>query len=168
MPDFLRSQKPSMDEWVNRINQKLNYQSAKMEIVQWFGNTGNFVLRLLEENDHDTTILFQSVTGHKVVSLSLSELFWLINETRSTPNIEIEEKLRWKGGVGFQLNGRKRYFDDFRAGNDWVWCIKRGIAGIKRPVFPSQDMLGSGRKSRKGWVQLSRKLGKKLGPVIKQ
>ena len=108
---------PSMDEWVGELNQILSQKASRIHIVEWFGNTDNLVLRTPESNLRDVAAAFEMCTKIKCTALSLSELYFLIQEVSLTPIKQNMPCLDLKLGVGFQMTGVRRYFDDIQIGS---------------------------------------------------
>jgi len=158
---FSRYDEPhSMNEWVILINQKLGQMSQSMKVVEWFGSNGNFVLFTTKSNLREATELFQSSTGHKTVAITLSETYWLINEIRSIQAQRLEDNILLRKGIGFQLQGTKRYFEDFQVEWGLIRCIKPGVVGIMVPSL--QSTFTQKRRSLPPWQKIKRKLSNKL------
>ena len=152
-----------MRVWVGNINQILSHRSNNTKIVKWFANNGNFVLHSPIGNIRNVTDLFCSCTGHKAVVLSISELYWLIQEIRSIPDLNLEEDSVWNKGAGFQLKGKKRYFEDFQVGQNSIRCIKPGIVGVNRIILSNLNITNEDRKLRPKWAQVVRDLNNSIG-----
>lgn len=162
---FSRQHKPhTMNEWLILINQKLSHICKSTKVVDWFGSNGNFVIYTKRSNIREVSEIFQSSTGHKAIAITLSETYWLINEicTIIAKGLE-EDNIIWRKGIGFQLKGSKRYFDDFQVEWGMVRCIQPGIVGIMVPSF--QNVLTQKRKSFPSWQKIKRKLSNRLDGV---
>lgn len=59
--------RPAMHEWVTIVNKALSQHNSRIEIVEWFGTTDNFVLKLPKSNMHDAADIFESCTKIKLM-----------------------------------------------------------------------------------------------------
>jgi hypothetical protein len=121
----------SMDKWVGVLNKNLSRQGSRDHIVEWFGNTDNFVLRTWESNLSEVKATFEISNKIKCTALSLSEIYFLIHEISLIPIRQYVSDLNLKLGAAFQIKGAQKYFDDFQIGLVLVRCFQRGIATIK-------------------------------------
>ena len=153
----------SMDEWIGVLNQNLSRKASRFHIVEWFGNTDNFVLRTPVSNLRDIAATFEISTRIKCTAISLSELYFLIHEISLIPIKQNMSGLDLKLGIAFQMIGARRYFDDFQIGSILVQCFKRGIATIIQMKHVSgQETSGRNRKSPISWVRLNKILNDEL------
>ncbi len=152
-----------MRMWVEIINQNFHkYSSSKTAVVGWFGSNGNFVLNSRITNVLEITDFFCSCTGYNAVLLNLSHFYWLIQSVCSISDLEHKNASIWDRGAGFQLKGTKRYFDDFLVDQNRIWCIERGVAGVRQEIPPELDLPTSKRKKRPKWLKIAKRLGTKL------
>ena len=152
-----------MRVWVEIINQNLHrYNSSKTAVVDWFGSNGNFVLNSRITNVPEITGFFCSCTGYNAVLHNLSHFYWLIQSICSISDLEHKNASLLDRGAGFQLKGTKRYFDDFFVDQNRIWCIERGVAGVRREIRPALDLQISKRKLRPKWLKISKRLRTKL------
>ena len=93
---------------------------------------------------------------------NLSHFYWLIQSICSISDLEHKNASLWDRGAGFQLKGTKRYFDDFLVDQNRIWCIERGVAGVRREIRPALDLPISKRKLRPNWLKISKRLRTKL------
>jgi len=153
----------SMRALVESINQNFHrYSSSKTAVVGFFGNNGNFVLNSRITNVREITDFFCSCTGYNAVLLNLAHFYWLIQSICSISDLEHKNASLWDRGAGFQLKGTKRYFDDFLVDQNRIWCIERGVAGVRREIRPALDLPISKRKLRPKWLKISKRLRTKL------
>jgi hypothetical protein len=149
----------AMRPWIEIINQDFHRcSSGKTSVVGWFGGNGNFVLKSSITSVNEIRDFFCSCTGYNAGIFDLSHIYWLIQEVSSISNFENKNLSPWDKGIGFQLKGTKRYFDEFPIGQHRIWCIERGIAGMNLIVHPKPDLPKSKRKDQRKWSRLSKGL----------
>ena len=152
----------SMRLWVEDINQNLQRSSpGKTSVVEWFGSNGNFVLNSRITDDNEIQDYFCSCTGYNAVLFDLSHIYWIIQEISSISNSNTSP---WDKGVGFQLRGTKRYFEEFYIGQNRICCIERGVARVNRIIdpHPKPGFRKAEEKARIKWPRISKGLRKEL------
>ncbi len=155
---------PGMEEWVGELNGILERKNSKDRIVGWFGMSDNYVLRTTGSDLRDVSAKFEICTGIKCKALSLSWLNLLVKEIFFDATRQIRPGVDLKLGAGFQIEGRRRYFDDFQIGPFHVQCFSRSFAKMHQLRHKNeQEPHGRTRKSNINWVRLSKELDGKLG-----
>ena len=152
----------SMDEWVGVLNQNLSRQGSRDHIVEWFGNSDNFVLRTWGSNLREVKDTFEISNKIKCAALSLSGLYFLIHEISVIPIRQYVPGLNLKLGAAFQIKGAQKYFDDFQIGLVLVSCFQRGIATIQMKQVFEQQTSGQNLKLPFSWGRLNRVLDQKI------
>lgn len=152
----------TIQEWIISLNQILAQHDSKIKIVEWFGSTDNYVLKLPKAKKNDAVDIFETCTKIKGISLSLSELYWLINKITSMANHKNISGVNWGVGVGLQIKGTRRYFEDFNNGLVSVHCMEPGVAAIIRMQYIARQQPPQKRKKQVEWIKVSKTLNNRL------
>ena len=121
----------TMDGWVEVLNEKISTQLKSAEIINWFGNGGNFILSASADEADKAKRLIINSKERLLYTVSLSELYLYINQARLIIEKQCKEDKWLVYGFAFKLKGRKQYFDDYSPKEGYiVKCMKPGVALI--------------------------------------
>jgi len=135
----------TMAGWVEVLNEKISTQLKSAEIINWFGNSGNFILSSSADEVDKAKRLIINSTERLLYTVTLSELYLYISQARLIIELQCKEEGWLVYGLAFKLKGRKQYFDDYSPKEGYtVKCLKPGVALI---VIEKKN-----RKVKRGFV----------------
>jgi hypothetical protein len=152
----------SMSDWVSRINSSLDRAKASVRVVEWFANTGNFVVTTSVNDARQVARAFASATELRCVAVTLSDLYWCLGRVRELDQPSSEAQIRWVAGAAFRVKGQRRYFEKFSSSTGEFDCLSTDIVGLqKRELIAATGRVQRARSP--GWRMVSSDVAQRLG-----
>jgi hypothetical protein len=158
-----RTPRRPMTEWVKRLNRTLGNGTPPLQVVGFFGHTGNFLVSCSLTEPHAVRALFIGQLETDWIVRRIEDVKSAVTESATYPKPEARLGIRWTQGLAFSEDPNmecKRLQWTPRA---ILWEVCRGVSGVwKADRFVERGILDSNRRSG-GWGKISEDIGTQLG-----
>jgi hypothetical protein len=152
-----------MAEWVKRLNRALGNGRPPLQVVGFFGHTGNFLVScsLTDPEAVRARFIGQLETGWIV--RRIEDVKSAATDSATYPKPKARVGTRWTQGLAFSEDPNVECKRLHRTRRAILWEVCRGISGVwKADSLAERDILDRHRRGG-GWGKISDDIGTQLG-----
>jgi hypothetical protein len=152
-----------MTEWVKRLNRTLGNGTPPLQVVGFFGHTGNFLVSCSLTDPEAVKARFIGQLETDWIVRRIEDVKRAVTESATYPEPDARAGTRWTQGLAFSEDPNLDCRRLQRTPRAILWEVCRGISGVwKADSLAERDILDRNRRSG-GWGKISEDIGTQLG-----
>jgi hypothetical protein len=158
-----RTPRCPMTEWVKRLNRALGNGTPPLQVVGFFGHTGNFLVSCSITDPESVRACFIGQLQTDWIVRRIEDVKSAVTASATYPKPEARAGIRWTQGLAFSEDPNVECRRLQRTPRAILWEVCRGISGVcKADCLAERDILDRHRRSG-GWGKISEDIGNQLG-----